>query len=177
MTTIVIARYEEDISWTVQLPSDTEFIVVQKGIDLPNTGRESSSYLHYIINQYDALDGLYFFVQGNPFDHAPVPDFTIRKSPHFFGRINMFYPNGGPDAAGINVADFAAEAGIHISGYPAEFFMGAQFLINSELIKSYPKSFYEKILKMHEKYYWAPWIMERLWNWIFHPPEVRLAQS
>lgn len=177
MTTVVIARYQENLSWTSELPLDIRCEIIQKGVHMPNTGRESLSYLYHITNHYDSLDGLYFYVQGNPFDHEPAPDFTIRNAPQFFGRVNMFYPDGGPDAVGINIADFAAEAGIHITSYPAEFFMGAQFLVSAEIIKSWPKSFYENLMVMHDKYYWAPWIMERLWNWMYFPPEIRLAQS
>jgi hypothetical protein len=84
---IVIARYEEDISLArlMRHPYIRDFsVILNKGepldfdhpevVSLPNEpifGRESDSYLHYIINNYDNLPDYVIFTQADPFDHSP----------------------------------------------------------------------------------------------------------
>ncbi|CCH49458.1 DUF3431 domain-containing protein [Pseudodesulfovibrio piezophilus] len=71
---VIIARYQEDISWadelgyayTVYDKSDTP---IQESVSLENIGRESHTYLAHIVREYDRLAPLNVFVQGWPFDH------------------------------------------------------------------------------------------------------------
>ena len=69
---IIIARCNEDTSWTEQVDF-ADVIIYNKGQDkihgaipLPNVGRESGTYLRFIIDNYDSLkkDSLYLFLQG-----------------------------------------------------------------------------------------------------------------
>ena len=76
---IVVARYQEDISWIKNVPYDlydrvfiynkgdnTDFIIDKSElIKLPNLGRESHTYLHHVIQNYDNLAKLTFFVPGS----------------------------------------------------------------------------------------------------------------
>jgi len=71
---VIIARYQEDISWVEEFGYD--YVVYDKGgdpvansIQLSNIGRESHTYLTHIIENYDNLAPFNIFVQGNPFDH------------------------------------------------------------------------------------------------------------
>jgi hypothetical protein len=66
----VIAKYQEDTTWTLRLKVPS--FIVEKGKEMPNVGRETSSYLWYIVTHYDQLQGMYIFCQGNPFDHEPL---------------------------------------------------------------------------------------------------------
>jgi hypothetical protein len=83
---IVVARYNEDINWL-----NTEMnncIIYNKGeklnidneIMLDNVGRESETYLHYIITNYDNLPEVVVFTQANIEDHIGSNDvnFLIR---------------------------------------------------------------------------------------------------
>ncbi len=177
MKTAVIARYQEDISWTKNLPPDVTPYVVQKGEQLPNIGRESLSYLWFITNFYDQLNGWYYFVQGDPFGHPNPPTFREERCPELFGYWNLTDEQGGPMHDGLPIAEFAAEAGITIDSYPSEFFSGAQFLTDAAGIRAWPLNFYHRLVVMHDSYDKAPWVMERLWNWLFLPPAVRTARS
>ena len=64
---IVVARYNEDIEWI----ADNNKIIYNKGILLninneyllENIGRESETYLHYIIDNYDNLPDVVVFTQ------------------------------------------------------------------------------------------------------------------
>ncbi len=46
------------------------------------------------------------------------------------------------------------------------FGAGAQFVVSKELILKRPKSFYEKVLKLHEHRI-LPWVIERFYTLIF----------
>jgi hypothetical protein len=83
IATIVVARYQEDLSWLNKIPSTCRALVFNKGakislekhaevVDLPNFGRESDTYLRYLL--YHHLPGAQervIFTQGDPFEHSP----------------------------------------------------------------------------------------------------------
>mgnify|MGYP000642643650 CR=1 FL=1 len=74
---IIISRYNEDLSWVKQMVNeDIEIFIYNKGpkiieeyspkvkiSDLENVGRESHTYLHHIINNYDELPEKIIFTQ------------------------------------------------------------------------------------------------------------------
>lgn len=75
----VIARYNEDISWTTKLPGD--LVIYNKGKDFPwdiprvdveNFGREAETYVRSILDFYDRLKDYdrVIFLQGNPFEQS-----------------------------------------------------------------------------------------------------------
>ena len=84
---IVIARYQEDISWSY-VYRDICFIY-NKGskeleyqcenvVQLNNVGREAHTYLYHIINRWDYLAAKTLFTQGNIIDHiGPNIDLNI----------------------------------------------------------------------------------------------------
>ena len=110
---IVIARYNEDISWAKQLEeaiiynkndtinignienkndtrdnSDTSKDNSLSGIKgmvipLPNVGREGHTYYKYIYDNYEDLSDYTMFLQGHPFDHYP------NINSHFFEEIRQ----------------------------------------------------------------------------------------
>jgi hypothetical protein len=85
---IVIARFDEDLSWINDIPIHFSALVINKGspiesseirsradliLDCANSGRESTSYLdmiNFLINN-SAADGHTVFTQGDPFAHSP----------------------------------------------------------------------------------------------------------
>lgn len=84
---VVIARYDEAIYKWLLLLSDypTDIVVYNKSqkllrnvvrdyvddvIDLPNVGRESHTYLHHIVENYDYLADVTVFLQGDPTGHG-----------------------------------------------------------------------------------------------------------
>jgi len=86
MITYVIARYKEDIGWINDLPADAQIYLYNKGpeIDptsitrpvhlkqLKNAGRESGTYLHYLLHDFRPGESDFtVFTQGEPFEHAP----------------------------------------------------------------------------------------------------------
>ena len=83
---LVVARFQEDVSWLNRLPDSVSYIVLQKHALqpevaserqelLPNVGRESHSYLSYFLScvngQRSALPPTLVCCQADPFDHNP----------------------------------------------------------------------------------------------------------
>ena len=75
---IVVGHYNEDLNWLSSFDKDS-IIVYSKGEStsieciqkfLPNVGRESHTYLYYIIENYENLPDVIFFTQGNIKDHT-----------------------------------------------------------------------------------------------------------
>lgn len=76
---IVVARYEEDISWINNLAVDSysRIYIYNKGshaqfsipnakiLTLPNYGREAHTYLHHVIENYDTLADVTLFLPGS----------------------------------------------------------------------------------------------------------------
>jgi hypothetical protein len=77
---IVVARYNESIDWLKVLINDC--VIYNKGsplnikneIMLENVGRESDTYLNYIITNYDKLPDVVIFTQANISDHGMSND-------------------------------------------------------------------------------------------------------
>jgi hypothetical protein len=70
---IVVARYKEDTSWL----DGYRYVKIYNKYSgtnlLPNIGRESHTYLHYIIENYDNLPDVVFFTQGSIGEHNSRP--------------------------------------------------------------------------------------------------------
>ena len=73
---LIVARYNEDVSWTKQFPN---VIIYNKGEPLgdgyneqflQNVGREGHTYYRHIYENYDNLSEYTIFVQGDPFPHC-----------------------------------------------------------------------------------------------------------
>lgn len=155
--TIVVARYNEDIHW---LNSDfPNCIIYNKGeklpyhsdvineIMLPNVGRESETYLNYIITHYDNLPDTVIFTQAKIKDHRD--DGTIRylyrlkSEAEIYGKSNFFLSqsknNTGPGWNGCwgpewNVREDGTFCGNYLLNRPMSFIKW----FTSNVQESYP---------------------------------------
>lgn len=72
---VVVARYNESVDWLQPIQDKCLFINKGEPLNLPNEvrlenlGRESDSYLWYIIENYDSLPDVVAFTQGDISDH------------------------------------------------------------------------------------------------------------
>lgn len=161
----VIARFNESINWAEGLDK----IVIQKGVDMPNIGREPASYLWFIIHNYEMLDGEYVFCQGNPFDHDRNFLENIKNS-NYVGQIHISNYLGEPSDRGFNINDILIELGLPIrSEY--KFRAGCQFKVTADDIKKHPYELYVKMLSIEMKDK-NPWAFERIMPVIFPTLEV-----
>tara|TARA_X000000950_G_C13819552_1_gene621297 strand:- start:33 stop:734 length:702 start_codon:yes stop_codon:yes gene_type:complete len=74
-SSIIIARYNENLNWIKKLNNSSQIIIYNKGdslqnsedniiIELPNVGRESHTWLHHIYYNYENLSDYNIFLQG-----------------------------------------------------------------------------------------------------------------
>jgi hypothetical protein len=178
----VIAKYKEDISWVNQLKCP--YIVYDKSNDIPNVGRESETYLRYIIANYEKLPNYILFLQGHPFDHLTI------------GTVD--YINESIDKILDNNIDFLHLNNLHCEKHnrytrtkesfivlfnhtlPEMFIFppGAQFIVSRDSIIFRSKQFYQTISNVISKInnnrvsfqncLVCPWTIERMWPYIFN---------
>lgn len=174
-TDIVVARYNEDVRWLSSYAQcDYHIKIYNKGptkveleeneslniYTLPNIGRETHTYLHYIITHYHNLPDRVVFTQGNPFDHCN-PQILVRV---VYSGASAMSQNAVPVkhmTKNDKICNYNGHELIN-SGYtlgevydkifqipfPEDYkiYFGAIFSVSCELIRKYPLSFYEKLL-------------------------------
>lgn len=185
---IVVARHEEDVGWLNAVPKRWHVSVVKKGVHLPNTGREASSYLWAMENVCFEDDGWVMFLQGDPFSLLPGgrlwvgSPYAHLEPEYLMGALAMpeFPPSfvwlgrpgfvterdGSPHHPGLPVGEWHDD--ICEAPWPEkgiEFAPGAQFVVPAWMIRGKKK---DKIRALREKVDAAPetgaWCMERLWH-------------
>lgn len=191
-TRLVVARYTEPLDWlpdircsvTVynkdsDMPSGVERVV----IPLPNLGRESHTYLHHIVHNYNCLDDHTVFAQGRPFDHCrffvnQVNQFAAAPQPGFHDFADRVLDDYSTCAACKHHSWIPmAQTYEALFGQPAPdtavcFGAGAQFAVSRDLIRAHPVEFYERALAISsldtpEHPTHAAHAFERLWRVIF----------
>ena len=161
---IVVARYNEDISWTKAYDG---VLIYNKGSplgytnerSLENCGREAHTYYTYICDNYDSLDDYTVFLQGKPFDHSPNVLQTLNRylsatdKPSFeFISEEMTYSTFEQYSMSNKDCREILNTYERVFGVKPEpnheciFGHGAQFIVSKEAILRRPKSFYENIV-------------------------------
>lgn len=93
---LVVARYEEDISWIKNIPEDmySRLFMYNKGGNvkfdlpksvtksLPNYGRESHTYITHVIDNYDNLADITMFVPGSAWYREDKKERVLRIIEH-----------------------------------------------------------------------------------------------
>jgi hypothetical protein len=184
---VVVARYNEDIDWLTPIidnciiynKGDPLFCKNEKKLD--NVGRESHTYLHHIIENYDTLADIVIFTQANIADHIGTNDinylFNMYKTTQ---EHNKSYPivnytwNGNDTGCWspkwnlysihgyknlrykndeeISFQDWFLKNIMNVYPNPIYIYCSAIFSVKKELILKHPKSYYEKLIK--ECDYW-----------------------
>jgi hypothetical protein len=96
---IVVARYEEDVSWLKPYKDIT--IIYNKGsfsnilnnfevMKLENVGRESHTYIYHIVSNYDNLADKTIFFQGKINDHKILEIEEYFGKNDFIGKIDNY---------------------------------------------------------------------------------------
>ena len=163
---VVVARYEEDVSWIDRSPWDA--FVVQKGEHLPNQGREPASFFWYMATQPISKTGMYAFVQGDPWPHGF--EFSDLRAAAPYAPIGVFHytslGDGTPHHPGLEVDARYRE---WLDGPPRTAFpfaAGGQFVVSGRALLQRPPEWYAE---MQERMYDGdnPWVMERLWHQVW----------
>ena len=190
---IVIAKYEEDISWT-RLLKDNVIVYdksnhpVEGAIRLPNLGREAHTYLYHIVKNYDNLADYTIFLQGKPYDHTyKLPNPTNESCAEYINRIqypieyqgflqdltdwDTPYADLGVISEHVNRRKIFVEQ-MNLS---QKFSRGAQYIVPKENLLAKPYAFYKKLFDMSDTNIQfiadnkklCPWCLERVWPFIF----------
>lgn len=173
MKWLVVARWNEDTGWIHDAPLDWKRWVIQKDVDVPNQGREGSTF-HYALShlyQYVDDDDVVACVQGRPFDHCehlfhaleqPIDRYTP------LGHWNVVDDiEGHPHHPGLPIAE--CWRNWEIEGDPpshVSFWAGGQFAVTGREIKSRPAAWYVRMVD-EMSHGQAPWVMERLWGYVW----------
>jgi hypothetical protein len=201
---IVVARYNENIEW---LKSEmNNCIIYNKGnkLNLPNevmlenVGRESETYLNFIINNYDNLPDIVVFTQANISDHIGSNDIyhlinlknqaelygkSLKLKIHYHGTYEFWWdkdwnikedrflnPNNYKNNKHILFVDWFKE-NININ-YPNPIYIypNGLFAIKKELILKKPLEYYKKLI-LEVNHHINPvegHFFERSWYYIFN---------
>lgn len=197
MPELVVAHYQEDLSWLRKRPANLRITVYDKSPDapggsdailLPNVGREAHTYLYHIVSRYDTLAEWTIFCQGKPFDHAYDFKKTLRvmavDTPqprgsgfHWLGHLidtddaqghRLFRPwSKNDDGRGLDLRGF--HRALFDTDGPEEytFVLGAQFAVHCDVVRRQPLTFYERALAVSVQFPDAAHCFERSWDHVF----------
>ena len=209
---IVVARYNETLEWLNEEPFNTyPVIVFNKGpndnfnhskmieqiVTLDNVGRESHSYLYYIINNYDNLSDITIFLPGSTSStvkkekavnvinnlHNKHNVFACTKQDNAYEKEYNFviddYLSTNNDNKSINLDPSIQISDIRPFGKWYQTFFNntlieclpyqSIFAVSKKTVLNRPKSFYELLLNELNKHHnpEAGHYMERSWSSIF----------
>lgn len=186
---IIVAKYKEDISWISRF-KNCEVIVYDKSgdqtthIPLPNIGRESHTYLTYIINNYDSLSDYTCFLQGDPaahliysIDHIDNMLFTDIEFFPLCGEVECNLDGSPHHKENLNIKELIFDRYFIDSFNTLRFTAGAQFIVSKKAILCRSKKFYELLMEdsLREDIdditfnsNKMPWVLERVWSYIFN---------
>lgn len=170
---IVVSHYKENLDWLKSFEKD-KILVYDKNnettdyptINIPNLGRESNTYLKYILDFYENLPEFVVFMQGKD-DHLSVENIK-----HFLKKMELFPSRKIEghlvifDKSGLGFnkeyritkykgqtlvpaeSDFMSWFKTYIrSEFPSYFCViwGACFIVRREAIRSKPVEYYFKL--------------------------------
>jgi hypothetical protein len=185
----IICRYLEDLEWTKQLK--IPMYIANKGdsIDFPNhdvkaimrkyenVGRESESFLRFIIENYNDLPQRMVFLQGDPDSHfRGLHQFLTKPNKNEICFLADFNPVC--DAIGrphhfeeLPLKEILRELKMDYSMDSFHFAAGAQYLVPRKYILNKTLEWWKNAYEVHKNNKTAPWSFERLWPLIWKHEE------
>lgn len=171
---LVVARHTEDLSWLDKVDPVWHRTIITKGQQVPNTGREASSYLWAMENICYEDDGWVCFLQGNPFGHFDGLFEALNKPMQYELQMTPlargFVPtdaHGAPHDADLPVREFFER---FIGPWPTAddgqlmFGPGAQFIVPAAYIRGHTRDEIREIREAVDEHPEGAWAMERIWH-------------
>jgi len=187
---VVVAHCDEDLSWMQALDPTLGKFVYSKGtkialipkdtIPLPNIGREYHTYFYHIVNHYDLISDVTFFLQGWPLDRSAHVISGVNYLRHFdyieFGT-NILETGPVSDQL-LQFMGFLFD--MDWRGYhrePWEFRANTQFGVSRRRVQRHKPEFYRRCLDACEagvpdlsiSAESVPYLFEQIWSRIFQP--------
>lgn len=180
MNNIIIARFNEELNWVNNVTEKYNFFVYDKGDKsdchhvsyLENVGRESNTFLHYIVTNYNNLGEYNVFLQGNPFRETPnIVNIlnNLKESESSVVSISTIFScdiNGAPHHNGLPLTEFCDLFQIK-KHQKFNFMVGQQFYLHKSIILKKPLSYYANLLDYTKTREISPWVFERMWFYVF----------
>jgi len=180
---VVIAHYNENLDWVNNLIYPYTIISrnnIKKEV-APNKGNEASSYLEYIIKNYDNLPDICIFVHGhrNDWHHKQNIDEKINSlnychNYYNINELNIDYLKNYPDALQTlknNIHIFNNILNTSIVVENIKYRPCAQFYVSKKNMLYYSKEQYIKLytflMTTNISSYWSARFFEYLWHYIF----------
>ncbi len=187
---IVIARYNEDVSWLKEFNTETfNFKIYNKGeqniefesIPLENFGRDAHTFITYIVENYNNLPEFVIFLQGNPIDHCGDVIQIIKNhndesyvclSDHVIDeKIDSWYEHlveanavmPYPNMLRCGLRETANAILGEETPQKCTFAAGQQYIINKKYILNRSLDYYKNILERFKIDFVLPWHIERIW--------------
>jgi hypothetical protein len=192
-TRLIISKYHEDVSWTSSIKHEITIYdksdnPIKNSIPLPNIGKESNTFLYHISNNYENLDDVNIFLQGDPTPHICGSFGSLQQ---FLNELETRNYNDKPLWIGPFTRwgspslydpwfDRARSKNIFLN-FPENkdiaFSFGAQYMVTKNALQSRPKKFWEKIYEQSKTNLKPddnlnkidPWTFEILWPLIYDP--------
>lgn len=167
---VVVARYNEDLVWTndithkVTIYNKGELLdgLIHPIIPLVNKGREGETFLRHIVENYNNLDAVTVFLQGDPFDHLNLLNGWELDMTEFEKKMVCYKLNREIDAnsrfEGFYQVRYNVPGNTNNSrtseycrfyfGETHRFFTvvpGAQYIVPREVILSRPLAFWQRL--------------------------------
>ena len=184
-THVVIARYNEDLTWLASLKFP--YTIYNKGADnislpsikLPNIGRESGTFLYYIIENYNSLPDTLIFLQGDPFPHCEDLFNVLEKN----YNTDIVLPVGtGLLLNNLNVVpqDHQDDLKIIVNATKTDSYYknfiepqykyvhGAQHIVPKKYITNKSLEFWKNLYNANQQTKLGAYVMERMWMYIFN---------
>jgi len=177
---LIVARYNESPDWITNFPGLSRVFLYNKGgaslspldlpcntsiIPLPNLGRETQTYLHHIVTNYDDLAAVNIFFQGEVDDRPEqkimgYDSYTSITSWGFAGKLDTCFESysWGRELDSISsISAFKSSFGEFIVDTldmpwrdKCLFTKGAYFSVGRDRIRLRSRDFYQMILDKHE---------------------------
>ena len=183
-THAVIARYNEDLTWLASLKFP--YTIYNKGSDnislpsikLPNIGRESGTFLYYIIENYNSLPDTLIFLQGDPFPHCEDL-FNVLENNY---NTDIVLPVGTgllPNNLNVVPQDHQDDLKIIVNATKTDSYYknfiepqykyvhGAQYIVPKEYITNKSLEFWKNLYNANQQTKLGAYVMERMWMYIF----------
>jgi len=190
MVNIVVSKYKENVEWTKKIKNHKVTIYdksdqpIEGSIKLKNKGREGETFLYHIVNNYNNLDEVTVFLQGNPFEHLQILvgwrakltddeiNIVIQKMDNEINDesdFTTFYQVIYNDPSKINGVDTKIYCEKYY-GHSFDYFTlapGAQYIVPKRFILSRPLEFWQNLQKAMFSEELNGYAQEQLWFFAF----------
>ena len=192
--TIVTSHFREDLTWLRQAKwkvvlidhEGSDISVIKPTKIIPNLGREASSYLSYIVDNYDNLPSHIAFIHGHEtaYHQKKGPLLELIENtplkPDMYFTLNDYWLHLSNGVPPIWKSIFDKHWHIFerwgLGPKPIEppcTDFSAQFIVSRDRIHRHPKEFYEDMynytMNMYDNYYIGT-LFEWSWHFIFGEP-------